>query len=80
MFIKNVYGKEEINQAAEAIGCQAGEAIKGMSGYGRPGLVGNTFPIKDQLKAADAKFDGENKAWVFESWESLQAAIATITK
>lgn len=74
MFIKNVHGKEEINQLAESIGCQAGEALKG-SGYGRPGLVGNTFPIKEQLKASGAKFDAENKAWVFESWVAMESAI-----
>lgn len=77
MFIKNVYGKEEISKLAESIGCQAGEAIKG-SGYGKPGLVGNTYPIKDQLKASGAKFDGENKTWVFESWAALETAIKSV--
>lgn len=79
MFIKNVFGKETINQVAQSIGCQAGEAVKG-AGYGRPGLVGNTFPIKDQLKLAGAKFDADNKAWTFESWDALQAALVSITK
>lgn len=77
MFVKNIHGKEAVNQLAEAIGCQAGEAIKGV-GFGRPGLVGNTFPIKEQLKASGAKFDAENKAWTFESWTDLEAAIKTI--
>jgi hypothetical protein len=80
MFVANVFGKEEINQAAQAIGCKAGEAIKGKSHYGLPGLVGNTFPIKGQLKVAGAKFDSENKAWIFESWDALQAALASIVK
>lgn len=80
MFIANVAGKETINQAAAAIGCKAGEALKGISGYGRPGLIGNTFAIKDQLKAAGAKFDGENKAWTFESWDALQSAISSIAQ
>lgn len=77
MFIKNVHGKESINQLAESIGCQAGESVKG-AGYGRPGLVGNTFPIKEQLKAAGAKFDAENKAWTFESWDALESAIKSV--
>lgn len=77
MFIKNIAGKEGISKLAESIGCQSGEAIRG-SGYGKPGLVGNTFPLKDQLRAAGAKFDGENKAWVFESWTALEAAIKSI--
>lgn len=32
----------------------------------------------DVLKAAGAKFDGANKAWVFESWADLEAAIKAI--
>jgi hypothetical protein len=80
MFIKNVFGKEEINQMAVVLGCEAGEAMVGKSQTSRPGLVGNTYPIKDQLKAAGAKFDGENKAWVFTSWAELEAAIKSINK
>lgn len=79
MFIKNVHGKESINQAAQSIGCQAGESVKG-AGYGCPGLVGNTFPIKDQLKAAGAKYDADNKAWTFTSWDALQSALTSIIK
>lgn len=78
MFIKNIYGKEEISKLAESIGCEAGEAMVGKSHSSKPGLVGNTFIIKDQLKAAGAKFDGENKAWVFESWTALEAAIKSV--
>lgn len=77
MFIKNICGKEETTKLAESIGCQCGESIKG-SGYGKPGLIGNTFPIKDSLKASGAKFDSENKAWIFESWEELEAAIKSV--
>lgn len=77
MFIKNIHGKEEINKLAESIGCQTGEAMKGC-GYGKPGLIGDTYKIKDQLKSAGAKFDGENKAWVFESWAALEAAIKSV--
>ena len=77
MFIKNIFGKESINAAAKSIGCEAGEAMVSKSHSSKPGLIGNTFPIKDQLKAAGAKFDGENKAWVFESWAALEAAINT---
>lgn len=78
MFISNVHGKEAINTLAQQLGCKAGEAL-GRSGYGRPGLVGNTFGIKDQLKEAGARFDGENKAWTFESWSDLESALLTIT-
>lgn len=78
MFIGNIHGKEEITAKAAALGLKAGEAMKGRSGYGRPALGGNTFGVKDQLKAAGARFDGENKVWSFESWADLEAAIATL--
>jgi hypothetical protein len=76
MFI-TVIGKESINTLAAQIGCRAGECVHGC-GYGRPGLVGNTFSIKDQLKQAGARWDGVCKAWTFESWGALESAINTI--
>ena len=78
MFIKNVFGKESVNELAKLIGCEAGEAMVGKSNQSKPGLIGNTYQIKDQLKAAGAKFDGENKAWVFESWAALESAIKSV--
>jgi len=77
MFISNIHGKEAINTMAEQIGCKAGECVHGSS-YGRPGLVGNTFGIKDQLKAAGARWDGACKAWTFGSWADLESALNTI--
>ena len=78
MFIKNVHGKESVNDLAKSIGCEAGEAMVGKSHSSKPGLIGNTYQIKDQLKAAGAKFDGQNKAWVFESWAALESAIKSV--
>lgn len=76
MFIANVHGQEAINTKAQSIGCKAG--LCG-SGWGaKPGLVGNTFDIKDQLKAAGARWDSLNKAWSFQDWAALQAALNTI--
>lgn len=77
MFISNISGKKEITAKASALGLKAGEAL-GRGGYGRPALGGNTFGVKDQLKAAGARWDGENKVWAFESWAALEAAIATL--
>jgi hypothetical protein len=77
MFISNIHGKEVINTLAQQIGCTAGECVHA-SGYGRPGLIGNTFGIKDQLKAAGARWDGACKAWTFESWAALESALNTI--
>lgn len=79
MFIRNIHGKESISSLAKTIGCESGEAM-GKGGYGKPGLIGNTFSIKDQLKAAGAKFDGLNKAWVFESWADLESALREVSK
>ena len=75
MFIANVSGQEAITAKAAAHGCKAGEALQGRSGYGRPGVTGNTFRITDQLKAAGARWDGANTAWTFESWAALDAAL-----
>lgn len=76
MFISNVHGKESINTKAASIGCKAG--LCGCGWDAKPGLTGNTFDIKDQLKAAGARWDGLNKAWSFASWEALEAAIDSI--
>lgn len=80
MFISNVAGKEEINTKAAALGLKAGEALKGRSGYGAPAIGGNTFAHKDAIKAAGARWDGENKVWAFQSWEALESAIDSIAK
>ena len=77
MFIANVHGKESIGELAAQLGCKAGETMQGSS-YGRPGLIGNTFHIKDQLKAAGARFDSRDKAWTFDSWGALEAALLSI--
>ena len=77
MFISNVHGKEAINTLAQQLGCTAGECVHG-AGYGRPGVSGNTFGIKDALKAAGARWHGECKAWTFESWADLEAALLSI--
>ena len=77
MFISNVHGKETINNAAASIGCTAG--LAGESWGAKPGLIGNTFQIKDQLKAAGARWDGRNSAWVFQDWDTLESALTSIT-
>lgn len=76
MFISNVHGKESINAAAASIGCTAG--LAGESWGSKPGLIGNTFPIKNQLKEAGARWDGRNSAWVFQDWAALESALVAI--
>ena len=77
MFIANVQGQEVTNNKAAAIGCKAGLCGSGWGAL--PGLTGNTYSIKDQLKAAGARWDGLNKAWSFTDWSALEAAIDSIT-
>lgn len=76
MFIGNVHGQEVINSKAASIGCTAG--LCGSDWSAKPGLIGKTFEIKEQLKAAGARWDGLNKAWAFIDWTALEAAIDTI--
>jgi len=76
MFIANVYGQEVVNDKAASIGCTAG-----LCGYGwgaKPGLTGNTFGIKEQLKAGGARWDGQNKAWAFADWTALEVALNSV--
>lgn len=77
MFIANIHGKESVNTLAQQLDCKAGECIHG-AGYGHPGLIGNTFSIKDQLKAAGARWDGTCKAWTFQTWGDLEQALLSI--
>jgi hypothetical protein len=77
MFISNVHGQEVINAKAAAISCTAG--LCGCGWDAKPGLIGNTFDIKDQLKVSGARWDGANKAWSFANWAALEAAIDSLT-
>ena len=79
MFISNIHGKESINTLAQQIGCKVGECLHSAS-YGKPALAGNTFGIKDQLKAAGGRWDAGNKAWTFESWSAMESALNSIIK
>lgn len=74
MFIRNPHGSESIQAVAAQIGIVFGESLE----TGRAGFIGNTFGIKDQLKAAGARWDAENKAWTFEDWAAAEAAVAAI--
>jgi hypothetical protein len=41
-------------------------------------VVGNTFAIKDTLKANGARWNGVVKAWTFSSYSALESAVAAI--
>ena len=60
---------------ADEKGLKFGQYLKGGNGYGFPALSGNTFAVKDTLKAHGAKFAGDSKVWYFESAEAALSAI-----
>ncbi len=81
MFIRNPHGSEAIQALATQLGVTFGETLSynnKFSQSGRAGVVGNTFDIKDDLKAAGARWDGENKAWTFADWAACEAALLSI--
>lgn len=66
----------KIAEDAQAKGLIFGAVVGG--GYGKPAIGGNTFAVKDTLKANGAKFNGASKVWVFETINQLITAIAAI--
>lgn len=75
IFIRNPHGSENIQAKAVQFGMIFGETESTRSKPARPGFVGNTFPHKDALKVAGARWDGEHKAWTFDSYEAAEAAL-----
>ncbi len=46
----------------------------------RPAVAGKTYPIKDALRAAGARWDGLAKAWAFQDMAQLEAALNSIAE
>lgn len=78
MFIRNPHGSESIQAKAAVLGMIFGETEGTRRAPARAGFVGNTYPHKDALKAAGARWDSECKAWVFESWAAAESALESI--
>lgn len=77
MFITPLTGTSvELQPLAAKIGCKVGE-IEGTKEFPRfrVALSGNTFPIKDQLKAAGFRFCGNNKVWYVGGYEQMAAFL-----
>lgn len=74
VFISNIHGRDELNAKAAALGLKAGEINTG-GRCGIPALGGNTFVVKDALKANGARWNGACKVWTFESKAALESAI-----
>jgi hypothetical protein len=80
MFISPLTGSAvELNKIAQTIGCKVGE-IEGNNEFPRfrVALAGNTYPIKDQLKAAGFRFDGVNKVWFVAGYDQMAAFLETL--
>lgn len=73
MFIRNPHGSESIQLLAAQVGVTFGESLE----RGMPGFI-NAFDVKDALKAAGARWDGLNKAWLFDSYQAAEAALLSI--
>lgn len=52
--------------------------VKGSSRQTVITVYGNTFSIKDTLKAFGAVWNGKNRCWVFEKTEDFQNALSAI--
>lgn len=78
VFIGDIHGRDELNAKAAALGLKAGEIQVG-SGYKTiPALGGNTFALKDALKANGARWNGACKVWAFESQAALESALSAL--
>lgn len=77
VFISNIHGRDALNAKAAFLGLKAGEINTGGRG-GIPAIGGNTFAVKDALKAAGARWNGACKVWAFESQAALESALDTI--
>jgi hypothetical protein len=78
IFIRNPHGAEHISELASKFGLVFGETEGTARSPSQPGFVGNTFPIKEQLRAAGAAWHSGCKAWVFDSWDAALAALVAI--
>lgn len=80
MFITPLAGTSvDLQPLAAKIGCKVGE-IEGNREFPRfrVALAGNTFPIKDQLKAAGFRFCGQNKVWFVADYAAMTNFLNTI--
>lgn len=76
IFIASVHGQEAANAKAAALGLKAGDISKGWETI--PAIGGNTFAVKDILKAHGARWHGTCKVWYFASSEAREAALDAV--
>lgn len=78
VFISNIHGRDALNAKASALGLKAGEINNGGWG-GVPAIGGNTYAVKDVLKAHGARWNGVCKVWAFESQAALESALDAVS-
>lgn len=77
MFITNIHGQEAISAKATALDLKAGSTHFG--GYtGKPAIGGNTFRVKEILKANGARWNGSCKVWEFNTVQALESALDAV--
>lgn len=80
MFIIPIAGTAATLQPLAAkIGCKVGE-IEGNREFSRfrVALSGNTYAVKDQLKAAGFRFDVRDKVWYVGGYDEMAAFLNTL--
>lgn len=78
IFIANIHGREALNTRAQSLGLVAGEIQIGAGWKTAHALGGNTFAVKDTLKAHGARWNGVCKVWQFETREALEHALQAL--
>ena len=69
----------EVESTAKSFGLQMGFYKTGKNDWSEHCLVGGkTFPVKEALKAAGARWNGLAKAWEFQTEATLAAAILSL--
>lgn len=77
MFVTPLAGTAvTLQPLAAKLGCKVGE-IEGNREFPRfrVALSGNTFAIKDQLKAAGFRFCGQNKVWFVADYAAMSTFL-----
>lgn len=81
-FANGILQNKEIEAKATRLGLVIGTAgVIAKSNWNNDyAVAGNTFAVKDTLKANGARWNGAAKAWAFATMEALENAINAIAE
>jgi hypothetical protein len=68
--------KNAIIEKITPMGLRLGEVVKGNDYF--PALAGKTYEIKDAIKAAGGRFDGDSKSWKFKDYAAVKDFVETL--